>query len=67
MTILSPQWLKVLSGLFVDLAAGWFGVVFIAPGIVSQSLILTSAILTKNFLLGTLCLVIAKKMEDFIS
>ncbi|MBI5356437.1 hypothetical protein HZB78_02390 [Candidatus Collierbacteria bacterium] len=67
MIIVSNSWFKVLSGLFINLGAGWFGVVFIAPGIVGQSLLFSSIVLTKNILLGTLCLVIAKKMEDFIS
>jgi hypothetical protein len=67
MISLSNSWLKVLSGLFVNLGAGWFGVVFIAPGIVGQSFLLSSVVLTKNLLLGTLCLVMAKKMEELTS
>lgn len=54
--------LKVLSGLFTNIAAAWFAAVFIVPnfaGITSFDLL----ILTLDLVAGTLCLWLSYKLE----
>jgi len=57
------QWLSVLSDLFVNLAAGWFVVVFIEPqvsGVTSQ----TVPPLILRLIAGILSLTIAKRFRE---
>ncbi len=55
---MSETWFSIISDLFVNLAAGWFGVVFIVP-IQSKRVKVKFWLLTTNLVLGILCLEIA--------
>jgi len=50
---------NALSQLFINLAAGWFGVVFIIPGITQLNSFADFLWLTRNILFGILSLLIA--------
>ena len=59
----SLPWLKALSNICGNLSAGWFASVFIAPGIAGQ---LNPVILTINFLIGIVYLLITVKIEQIL-
>ena len=54
----------VFSGLFTNLPAGWFGVVFIIPGITHLASLNDWLWLTKNLLFGIVALNIAPKLGE---
>lgn len=54
--LINPGVLNIFSQLFTNLAAGWFGVVFIIPGITGLESLTDILWLIKNFLLGILAL-----------
>lgn len=56
----SKTWFEILSELFVNLAAGWFAVVFIEPQIGLNN----RWLLFFKFLLGILTLVVAKMFRE---
>ncbi len=64
MNIFSPIWLEILSELFVNLAAGWFGVVFVEQNIKPISSFGDVFILTFKTGLGILSLTLAKKFRE---
>ena len=57
--------LKSLSGLCLNLSAGWFGVVFFVPNVVEISKI-DSSNLTYDISFGILCLVISIIIEYYL-
>ena len=57
--LFTPTRLNILSQLFANLAAGWFGVVLIIPGITKLETFSDFLWLTKNVLLGILSLLVA--------
>ncbi len=58
--LFSPLRRNILSQLFVNLAAGWFGVVLIVPGVTQLKSFDDFIWLTKNVLFGILALIIAE-------
>ncbi len=58
-------WLKAFSGLFLNLSAGWFGAVFILPGLTGNFLLVS---LTANLLCGMLSLflhvILERRLND---
>lgn len=64
MLIISKTRLKLLSEMFVNLAAGWVGLVLIAPGVWGISLEEVFFSLTKNIPLAILSLLIAEWFHD---
>ena len=59
MSLFTPTRLNILSQLFTNLAAGWFGVVLIIPGVTKLETLDDFLWLTKNILLGILSLLVA--------
>jgi len=57
--LFTPTRLAILSQLFTNLAAGWFGVVLIIPGVTKLGNFEDFLWLTKNLLLGILSLLVA--------
>ncbi|MEK7090937.1 MAG: hypothetical protein AAB887_00335 [Patescibacteria group bacterium] len=53
----------VLSDLFVNLAAGWFGAVFIVPNFSQLGLPANWLVLTIDIVLGILSLVLALRLK----
>lgn len=62
--IFTTKRLNILSQLFTNLAAGWFGVVLIAPGITKLDKFDDILWLTKNLLFGILSLVVAIRLAE---
>ena len=60
---IEPGLLIVLSELFVNLAAGWFGAVFIVPNFSGLKLPFNLFVLTMDILLGIFSLVVAFKLR----
>lgn len=58
---LTPAWTKVLSGFFVNLAAGWFGVIFIAPTFMNNPI--WPIVLTTDIFGVILSLILAVALE----
>lgn len=52
-------WFNVVSDLFVNLSAGWFGAAFILPAISENILTVDFRLLTADIILGILSLVLA--------
>lgn len=64
--LFTKPWLRVLSGLLINLAAGWFGISFITPTfehITSFAIFFT---LIKDIVFGILCLIAAAKIEQIL-
>lgn len=59
-------WFEILSELFVNLAAGWFAVVFIEPQITDLDVGQAILPLTLRFLLSILSLIVAKILKEKI-
>jgi len=57
-------WFSVISDLFINLAAGWFGAVIVVPITSQQSEKVKLGLLTTNLLLAILSLVIAFKFKE---
>jgi len=55
---MNDTWLSVLSDLFINLAAGWFGAVLIVPNFIKTKSSKNIAVLTADLIFGILCLVI---------
>lgn len=55
---------NVSSQLFINLAAGWFGIVFIIPGITQLNNLTDYLWLTRNILFGMLALLVAIILSD---
>ena len=62
--LFTPIRLNVLSQLFINLSAGWFGIVFIIPGVTKLETFDDFLWLTKNVLLGILALLIAMILSE---
>ena len=58
-SLFTPIRLNALSQLFINLSAGWFGIVFIIPGVTKLDTFDDFLWLTKNVLLGILALLVA--------
>ena len=57
--------LEVLSELFTNLAAGWFGTIFIYPGVIGDKPVSeVLALLTVNIVSGTLSLILAFRLKE---
>ncbi len=56
---IDPVWFTLLSELFVNLSAGWFGAAFVVPAITEQPLSWDLSVLTIDVCLGMLFLVFA--------
>jgi hypothetical protein len=55
---------SVVGDLFINLSAGWFGAAFIVPAISQKPILINFAILTVDFILGMVFLVIAFKIKE---
>ncbi len=61
---LSPSWFRILSGLCVNLSAGWFAAILIIPSFSNRPDWLR--ILTGNLVFAIVYLYIAVKLDEFI-
>ena len=59
MAKIDPIWLAVLSELFVNLAAFWFGVAFLGSNLSGLHWPFNIVVLTVDLVFGIVCLVIA--------
>lgn len=57
--LFAPDVLSIFSQLFINLSAGWFGVVLIIPGITSLNSLSDILWLFKNLLFGILAVWVA--------
>jgi hypothetical protein len=64
MKVATQTRLRLLSDLFVNLAAGWMGLVFVAPGIWGIPLREAGFSLTKNIPLAILSLLTAEWLSE---
>lgn len=53
-------WLSIISELFVNLSAGWFGAAFILPAVSENIFTVDPKLLTADIILGILSLILAK-------
>lgn len=63
MTYLTPAKLRVLSGFFTDLAAGWFGAMIIVPNFSGLNTPNDYALLMFDVLFGIVSLMVAFQLE----
>lgn len=59
-----PSRLKVLSGLFTNLSAGWIGAVIILPNFADFTSIKGKLTLTADLIGATVCLLLAFWLEE---
>ncbi len=59
MTTFNADWASILSELFVNLATGWFGAVFIVPNFSGITSTYEFFLLTADLVLGTVSLLVA--------
>ena len=62
-TLFSKSWLRVLSGLFTNLAAGAFGLVVVTPNFIGADNLATVLTLTSDILLGIVFIVTAERLD----
>ena len=60
---INPAWSSVVSDLFVNLSAGWFGAVLIVPNFFGLNPPFNSLVLTGDILAGIFSLLIAFKLK----
>lgn len=63
--ILDPQWVVVLSDLFTNLSAGWFGAALIVPATSKRQGSVKLGLLISNIGLGILFLAFAYQLRRF--
>ncbi len=63
-TLFTPTRLKVLSGLFANLSAGWIGAFLIFPNFSDLAEIQNKIILTLDIFAAIVCLLIAFWLEE---
>lgn len=56
-------WFEVASELLINLAAGWFGAVIIAPNFLKMKYPFSLVVLTADLLAGIFCLVLAFRLR----
>lgn len=56
-------WPNIVSDLFVNLSAGWFGAAFILPAVSENLVKIDFRILTGDIILGILSLVLARALR----
>lgn len=56
--------LRVLSGLFTNLTAGWIGAIFIFPNFSDLSTLANKLVLTYDVLAAIVCLLVAFLLEE---
>lgn len=64
--LFTRPWLRVLSGLLVNLGAGWFGVAFITPNFADISSLMVFFTLIKDIVFGIICLYTAARIEEVL-
>jgi len=64
MSKLGKSWLEILSEFFVNIAAGWFGIIFIEPQIAPIRDITDVLALTFKGIFGIVSLVLAKILRE---
>lgn len=64
MRIFTPARLKVLSGFFANLAAGWFGAIVILPNFSDLTELESKLVLTGDGFFATVCLLLAFWFEE---
>lgn len=57
------SWFNIISDLFVNLSAGWFGAAFILPAVSENLLTVDFRLLTADIILGILSLVLARVLR----
>lgn len=60
---MDPSWFLILSDLFINLAAGWLGVVLIVPITSKKSRKIKLVVLTTNMLFAIFSLVAAYELK----
>lgn len=63
MTRIDPIWFLIFSEFFVNLAAGWFGAIFIIPNFSGFKSPFNFFVLTGDILAGIVSLLIAYKLR----
>ncbi|MEK7168618.1 MAG: hypothetical protein AAB778_01270 [Patescibacteria group bacterium] len=53
-------WFSIISDLFINLSAGWFGAAFILPAVSENLLTVDFRLLTADVILGILSLILAR-------
>ena len=61
----NERWFIILSDLFVNLAAGWFGIILIGPALANISSFIDILWLLSNVIIGIICLLLAYKLRTF--
>jgi hypothetical protein len=57
------SWFDIISDLFINLSAGWFGAAFILPAVSENLLTIDFRLLTADIILGILSLILAKVLR----
>ncbi|OGE14625.1 hypothetical protein A3F00_01230 [Candidatus Daviesbacteria bacterium RIFCSPHIGHO2_12_FULL_37_11] len=63
----TKSWLRVLSGLFTNLAAGSFALVVITPNFIGIDNFTTLLTLTSDIVLGIVFITIAERLDKGVS
>lgn len=61
--LLDAEWLKAIADLLINLSAGWFGAILIAPNFSSLKYPFDLIILTGNLVIGIVSIVIAVRLK----
>lgn len=61
--IKNSDFLTIVSDLFINLSAGWFGAIIILPNLFNLKSILNLAVLLTNLLFGIISILIAFKLK----
>lgn len=62
--IIDPLWANILSELFVNLSAGWFGAAFIVPVIAKKQVSVNLGVLLFNLIFGIVFLIIGFQLRE---
>ena len=61
---ISPLWAIILSDLFVNLSAGWFGAALIVPTVAKKKASINAGILLFNLIFGIVFLIIGFQLRE---
>ena len=59
----NERWFIILSDLFVNLAAGWFGIILIGPVLSEISSLFDIILFLNNAFFGSICLFLAYQLH----
>lgn len=61
---IDPLWAVVLSDLFINLSAGWFGAALIVPAVAKKKTVINLGILLFNLIFGIVFLIIGFQLRE---